>query len=109
MSWEYCPPKSRTSTSSVAAAGLGGAPAPASSTAAAFEEVVGASVADTDGGSPAACSHPHALLALQVLALGLQRRGDHQLSAVELGDVAVAAGRHRGLQPAHEVERAVVL
>ena len=34
---------------------------------------------------------------------------DHQLGAVELGDVLVAAGRHRGAQAAHQVERAVVL
>src|SRR3954451_12039840 len=53
--------------------------------------------------------HPHVLLALELLALGLQRRGDHELRAVELRDVPVAAGRHRGAQPAHEVERAVVL
>ena len=34
---------------------------------------------------------------------------DHQLRAVELGDVLVAARRHRGAQAAHQVERAVVL
>ena len=34
---------------------------------------------------------------------------DHQLGAVELREVLVAAGRHRGAQRAHEVERAVVL
>ena len=34
---------------------------------------------------------------------------DHQLRPVELGDVLVAAGRHRGAQAAHQVERAVVL
>src|SRR4051812_37520227 len=57
----------------------------------------------------AARAHAHRLRGLQLLALGLQRRGDHQLGPVELRDVLVAAGRHRRAQAAHEVERAVVL
>ena len=57
----------------------------------------------------AAGAHADRLVALERLALGLQRRGDHQLGPVELGDVLVAAGRHRGPQAAHQVERAVVL
>ena len=38
------------------------------------------------------------LVALEVLALGLQRGCDHQLGAVELRDVLVAARRHRRAQ-----------
>ena len=68
-----------------------------------------ARVARASRGRRAARAHAHALRALQLLALGLQRRGDHQLGPVELGDVLVAARRHRGAQAAHEVERAVVL
>src|SRR5438270_11073552 len=66
-------------------------------------------VADTDRRGLAARAHPHALLTLELLALGLERRRDGQLGAVELGDVAVAAGRHRGAQRAHQVEGPVVL
>src|SRR5919106_5259475 len=54
-------------------------------------------------------THPDVLVALQLLALGLQRGGHHQLGPVELRDVLVAAGGHRRAQAAHEVERAVVL
>src|ERR1700710_2187284 len=54
-------------------------------------------------------THAHTLLALEVLALRLQRRRNHQLSTVELGDVAVATRRHRGPQAAHQIEGAVVL
>ena len=57
----------------------------------------------------AARAHADRLVALELLALGLQRRRDHQLGPVELGDVLVAAGGHRGAQAAHQVERAVVL
>src|SRR2546423_70609 len=60
-------------------------------------------------GGRAARAHPDPLRALQLLALGLQRRSDHQLGPVELRDVAVAARGHRRPQPAHEVERPVVL
>src|SRR3954454_13226914 len=70
---------------------------------------VGRADRDGLGRRLAAGSHPDALLALEVLALGLQRRGDHQLRPVELGDVLVAAGGHRCAQAAHQVERAVVL
>ena len=49
----------------------------------------------TDGGRDARCPHPDALLALEMLAFGLQRRRDHQLRAVELGDVPVSARGHR--------------
>ena len=54
-------------------------------------------------------AHADRLVALELLALGLQRRGHHDLGAVEGRDVLVAAGGHRGAQAAHEVERAVVL
>src|SRR3954453_7235718 len=57
----------------------------------------------------AAGAHADALVALERLALRLQRGGDHELGPVELGDVLVATGGHRGAQAAHEVERAVVL
>ena len=45
----------------------------------------------------------------ELLALGLQRRGDHDLGLLELLDRLVAAGRHRGAQRAEEVHAAVVL
>jgi len=54
-------------------------------------------------------AHADRLVALELLALRLQRRGDHHLGAVEGRDVLVAAGRHRGPQAAHQVEGAVVL
>ena len=54
-------------------------------------------------------AHADRLVALQLLALALERRRDHHLRAVEGGDVLVAAGGHRGAQAAHQVERAVVL
>src|ERR687887_141154 len=57
----------------------------------------------------AARAHADRLVALQGLALGLQRGRDHQLGAVELRDVLVAARGHRRAQAAHEVEAAVVL
>ena len=62
-----------------------------------------------DDGGLAVRAHADRLLALELLALGLQRRRDHHLGAVERGDVLVAAGRHRGPQRAHQVEGAVVL
>src|SRR5437764_14905346 len=64
---------------------------------------------DTYCGVLAARAHADALLALKLLALGLECRRDRQLGAVELGDVAVAAGRHRGAQGTHQVEGPVVL
>src|SRR3954449_7694523 len=145
MSWEYCPPKSRTTTSSTARGARTSVAFSSTTCGAARDAVTSASVtAPRDRGGPrsAACgqprrwlpgssrprrlrlgvlglrvrcggratrAHPDLLRALQLLALGLQRRRDHQLRAVELRDVAVAARRHRRPQAAHEVERAVVL
>src|SRR4051795_9155809 len=113
ISCEYCPPKSRTSTSSCAtprstasaSTGWSATTGPALS-----GEAVGARVSVCDKRHrSAARRHADLLLALELLALRLQRRGDHQLGPVELRDVLVAAGGHRGLQRAHEIERAVVL
>src|SRR5690349_13887383 len=125
ISCEYCPPKSRTTTSSVAvsrspsgrartapgtsslrnpAPGPSCKPDPSEPDSVARPVSVGG---DTD--RRGFCAHADALLALQMLALGLERRRHRELRAVELGDIAVAAGRHRGLQRAHQVERAVVL
>src|SRR5690606_34306970 len=56
-----------------------------------------------------AVRHPDLLVTLEVLALRLQRRRDHQLRAVELRDVLVAARGHRRAQATHQVEGAVVL
>src|SRR5436190_4539375 len=145
MSWEYCPPKSRTTTSSTARGARTSVAFSSTTCGAARDAVTTASVIAPRGrGGPrsAACGQPrrwfpgssrerrlrlgvlglrvrrrgraaraHAdlLCALQLLALGLQRRGDHQLRTVELRDVAVAGRRHRGPQAAHDVERAVVL
>src|SRR2546423_12852648 len=64
---------------------------------------------DEGGCLPVGRPHADALVALQGLALGLQRGRDHDLGAVELGEVLVAAGRHRGAQAPEEVEGAVVL
>src|SRR5437763_259214 len=64
---------------------------------------------DTDSRSRRLGAHAYTLLALEVLALGLECRRHGQLRAVELGDVPVAAGGHRGAQRAHEVERPIVL
>src|ERR1700731_144083 len=71
--------------------------------------VAAASPIDEGGSLPVGDTHAHALVTLQRLALGLQRRRDHDLSPVELGEVLVTAGRHRSPQPAEQVERAVVL
>src|ERR1700722_2598349 len=60
-------------------------------------------------GCPSVGAHPHALVALERLALGLERRRDHDLGAVELREVLVTAGRHRRPQATEQVERAVVL
>src|SRR5262245_7951418 len=85
ISCEYWPPKSRTSTSSDAA----GAPLPCgrSSSTAAFVAVAEASVirdGDSHGdGGATVRAHPDGLLALELLALGLERRRDHHLRAVE--------------------------
>src|SRR6267154_3960680 len=58
---------------------------------------------------PVRRAHADALIALQRLALGLQRRCDDDLRAVELGEILVAARRHRGAQTPEQVERTVVL
>src|SRR5260370_31315945 len=50
----------------------------------------------------------HSLLALQVLALAGDGRGDHDLRLLELLDRGVAAGGHRELEGTEEVHRAVV-
>src|SRR4051812_650315 len=123
MSCEYCPPKSRTTTSSTARGACTSVAFSSTTCGAARDAVTRASV--TTGSSSCECRlglglrvrgggrparpHPDLLRALELLALGLQRRRDHQLRAVELRDVAVTARRHRGPQPAHEIERAVVL
>src|SRR5919202_1807860 len=88
ISCEYWPPKSRTSTSSWRIA-----PAPAAG----------------GRGGRGGRAHPDRLRLLEVLALGLERRRDHHLGAVERGDVLVAARGHRRAQRPHQVERAVVL
>src|SRR5438067_1029314 len=64
---------------------------------------------DTYRGPRIAGAHSDALFALELLALGLEGGRDGQLGSVELGDVPVAAGGHRGAQRAHQVEGAVVL
>src|SRR4051812_44288392 len=111
ISCEYWPPKSRTRTSSCATARSSASsetgwsattpePGPRE-TRSSPAAVATASVSVRDKRHrSAARGHPDRLLALQLLALGLQRRRDHQLCPVELGDVLVAAGRHRGLQRA---------
>src|SRR5579871_6241948 len=118
ISCEYWPPKSTTSTSSTPTPAPG-SPAGAwvatvSLTRSGADERLARSArrcggARTGRGGRSARPHPDALVALELLALGLQRRGHHQLGAVELGDVLVAAGRHRRPQPAEQVQRAVVL
>src|SRR4029079_18112457 len=86
ISWEYCPPKSRTSTSSVIRDGY-----------------------PRGNRRPAVGPHANRLLALELLALCLESRGHHHLGTLEVADVLVAAGRHRRAQRPHQVERAVVL
>src|SRR5215217_3422855 len=103
ISCEYWPPKSRTSTSSCATARSSASSSTGCSAATGCR-----SICDKRHRS-AARRHADRLLALELLALRLQRRRDHQLGPVELRDVLVAARRHRRLQRAHEVERAVVL
>src|SRR6185503_7660758 len=109
ISCEYWPPKSSTRTSSCATARSSASSSTGWSAATAEPApAVCRSVCDKRHRS-AARRHPDLLLALELLALRLQRRGHHQLGPVELRDVLVAAGRHRGPQRAHQVERAVVL
>src|SRR4051794_11077072 len=126
ISCEYWPPKSRTRTSSVAWDGA----VPSTSRSSGSEpgtvrsgtwtrawvssEAAEAASVIRDGdrrghrGAPVG-AHADRLLALELLALGHQGGRDHHLGAVELGDVGVAGGRHRGPQRAHQVEGAVVL
>src|SRR3954469_10897669 len=110
ISCEYCPPKSRTTTSSTAGGASTSVVFSSTTSGAAFEAV-------TRPASNALClrelalgvrrrgraarAHAHLLRALEVLALRLQRRRDHQLRPVELGDVLVARRGHRGAQAAH--------
>src|SRR5204862_2876412 len=87
---EYCPPKSRTRTSSAA----------------------GSVIRDGDSrgdGRAAVRAHADRLVALELLALGLERGGNHHLRPLEVADVLVAAGGHRGAERPDQVERAVVL
>src|SRR5664280_3627769 len=71
--------------------------------------VTAASVIYEGGHLAVGGTHAHALVALQGLALRLQRRRHHHLRAVELRQVLVPAGGHRGAQAAEQVEGAVVL
>src|SRR6185503_20968772 len=98
ISCEYWPPKSSTSTSSCATARSRASSSTGWSAATAEPcPAICTSVCDKRHRS-AARRHPDLLLTLELLALGLQRRRDQQLGPVELGDVLVSAGRHRGPQ-----------
>src|SRR5437773_5036816 len=92
MSWLYCEPKSRTRTvwrpCSLFAAG---------------RACVAAAVLLSSG-----LPHADVLGLLQGFALRRDRRGDHHLDVLELGDVARAAHAERRAQRAGEVLRAVV-
>src|SRR4051812_182473 len=110
ISCEYCPPKSRTRTVWPTTSGSG---AEEASTALGSGRVA----AETSvirggyrlGNSRASVgAHADSLLALELLALGLEGRRDHHLGALEVADVLVAAGGHGGPQGAHQVEGAVV-
>src|SRR5271165_1455010 len=103
ISWLYCPPKSSTTISSTAPV------ASVRCSAAGAGTVAAASVIGEGGRLAVGGAHADALVALQRLALGLKRRRDHDLGAVELGEVLVSARGHRRAQPAEQVERAVVL
>src|SRR3954453_1828253 len=122
ISWEYWPPKSRTSPSSErvaaapAAGGRGVVSASAtrrllpderrrSHAAAIVGHRLGRGCRDCGAGG----AHADRLVPLKLLALRLERRRDHDLSAMERGDVLVTAGGHRRAQRTHQVERAVVL
>src|SRR5919106_561976 len=88
ISCEYWPPRSTTRTGR--SSGLG-------------------SVAGRGTTSPKLLCHSYSLGLLERLAFGLDRGREHDLGALELVDVLVAARRHRGAKGAHEVQRAVVL
>src|SRR5204863_2330321 len=120
------PPKSRTRTSSVACDGAipststssGSAPetlrsgtwtrAWVSSEAALAASVIRDRDPHCDRGSSIG-AHADRLLALELLALRHQRRGNHHLRAVELRDVGIAGGGHRGPERPDQIEGAVVL
>src|SRR6266545_8368064 len=89
ISWEYWPPRSTTRT--------GRSSAPCSGTGSGTT-------------SPTALpGHPDLLRLLELLALGLDGRGEHQLRLLEVVDRFVAARGHRGAEGAHQVQRPVVL
>src|SRR3954452_9368911 len=110
ISWEYCPPKSRTRTSSRADSAIGGAAGGLVAVPAMLPGrlVIRYGYSRRHRGA-AVRAHAHRLVALQLLALGLQGRGDHHLGALEVANVLVAAGGHRGAQRPDQVEGAVVL
>src|SRR4051812_34032300 len=58
---------------------------------------------------PASVAHADALSPLQRLAFCLQRRRHHDLCLLEVFDVDIAAGCHRGTQRTEEVHATVVL
>src|SRR5947209_1479541 len=93
ISWEYWPPKSRTTTSSGAtwraktesaedAASVACSARERARTSADEEFAAAKLVEGTDRCCVAASAHPDALVALQLLALGLERGGDRQLGTV---------------------------
>src|SRR2546430_5080434 len=103
ISCEYCPPKSRPRTSSVVAC-FGG-----TATEGVAAELLIQLVDRRGDLGLAVRAHADVLLALELLALALERGRDHHLGPVEGRDVLVTAGRHRGAERAEEVEGAVVL
>src|SRR5215216_259299 len=121
ISCEYCPPKSRTNTSSWAVSGARTSMASPETVSVPVTPLAAVGVAGTAApsviadcysrrhSSPAVGAHAHGLLALELLALGLERRRDHHLGALEVADVLIAAGGHGRPQRADQVERAVVL
>src|SRR5436305_295278 len=93
ISCEYCPPKSRTTISSVALWRATSTPLSiASAAAGAAVAAVTGLVGDTDRRGRTARAHADPLVALKLLSLGLERGRHGELGAVELGDVPVAAG-----------------
>src|SRR3954470_16923332 len=121
ISCEYWPPKSSTRTSSErvaaapAAGGRGVVRASATRSLLPDERRRGHAAAvvgdrlHRHGSGRGGGAHADRLIALELLALRLERRRDHDLGAVERGDVLVAAGGHGRAQRPHQVERAVVL
>src|SRR5215216_783238 len=92
MSCAYCAPKSTTRTVSADVGAL-------------MRRGLGRRWCGAERSMP----HAHALRLLEGLPLRLQRGSDHDLGLLEVLDVDVAAGGHRGAQTAEEVELAVVL